>query len=63
VLVRVLLLWTITLSKSIYMRTIFHCDWLTVSEVQLIILKSGEWQHPGKHGTGGAESSILSSEI
>jgi hypothetical protein len=26
------------------------------------IIKTGTWQHPGRHGTGGAESSTSSSE-
>jgi len=32
------------------------------SEVQSIITKAGTWQHPDRHGTGGAESSTSSSE-
>jgi hypothetical protein len=31
-------------------------------EVQSIIIKVGAWQHPDRHGAGGAESSISSSE-
>jgi hypothetical protein len=34
----------------------------TGSEVQSIIIKAGAWQHPGRHGAGGAESSTSSSE-
>jgi hypothetical protein len=40
----------------------FNWGWLTVSEVQSIILKAGTWQDPGRCGAGGAESSIFSSE-
>jgi hypothetical protein len=40
----------------------FNWGWLTSSEVQSIIIKVGAWQHPGRHGTGGSESSIFSSE-
>jgi len=36
--------------------------WLTVTEVQSIIIKVRAWQHPGGHGAGGAESSTSSSE-
>jgi hypothetical protein len=32
------------------------------SEVQSIIIKAGAWQHPGRHGAGGAESSTSSSK-
>ena len=35
---------------------------LQVSEVPSIIIKVGTWQHPGRHGAGGAESSTSSSE-
>jgi hypothetical protein len=31
-------------------------------QVQRFIIKAGTWQHPGRHGTGGAESSTSSSE-
>jgi hypothetical protein len=31
-------------------------------EVQSIIIKVGTWQHPGRRGAGGAESSTSSSE-
>ena len=36
--------------------------WLTGSVVQSIIIRSGAWQHPGRHGTGIAESSTSSSD-
>jgi hypothetical protein len=42
------------------MRT-FNWGWLTGSEVQSI-MKAGTWQHPGRHGKGGAENSTSSSE-
>jgi hypothetical protein len=35
---------------------------LTGSEVQAIIIKVGTWQHRGRHGAGGADSSTSSSE-
>jgi hypothetical protein len=31
-------------------------------EVQSIIIKAETWQHPGRHGAGGAESSTSASE-
>ena len=43
-------------------RTTFNWGWLTSPEVQSTINKVGTWQHPGRHGTGGAESSTSSSE-
>jgi hypothetical protein len=49
---RVLLLWTETMTKAS----------LTGSEVQSIIIKVGAWQYPGRHGGGVAESSTSSSE-
>ena len=36
--------------------------WPTGSEVQSIIIKVRAWQHQGRHGTGGPESSTSSSE-
>jgi hypothetical protein len=36
--------------------------WLTDSEVQSIIIKMEAWQHPGRHGAGGVESSPLAQE-
>jgi hypothetical protein len=47
VLVRVLLLWTDTLTKATLIRTTFNWDWLTGSEIQSIIIKAGAWQRPG----------------
>jgi hypothetical protein len=43
-------------------RTIFNWSRLTGSEVQSIIFKVEIWQHLGRHGAGGAESSTSSSE-
>jgi hypothetical protein len=40
----------------------FNWSWLTGSEVQSIIVKLETWQHLGRHGAGGAESSTSSSE-
>jgi len=59
---RVLLLWTDTMTKETFRRTIFNWGSLTGSEVQSIIIKVGAWRHPGRHGAGGAESSTSSSE-
>jgi hypothetical protein len=33
----------------------FNWGWLINSEAQSIIIKAGAWQHPGRHGGGGAE--------
>jgi hypothetical protein len=57
ILIRVLLLWTDTMTKATPIRTIFNWGWLTGSEVQSIIIKAGVWQH-----AGWAESSTSSSE-
>ena len=43
-------------------RTTFNRAWFTDLEIQSIIIKVEAWQHPGKHGVGGAESSISCSE-
>jgi hypothetical protein len=59
-LVRGLLLWTDTMTKATLIRTSFNWGLLTGSEVQSIIIKAGTWQHPARHGTGGAESSTSS---
>jgi hypothetical protein len=40
----------------------FNWDCLTGSDVQSTIIKGGTWQHPGRHGTRGAENSTSSSE-
>ena len=44
------------MSKATLIRT-FDWDRLRGSEVQYIIIRVGIWQHPGRHGTGGPESS------
>jgi hypothetical protein len=43
------------MTKATLIRTTSHWGWLTGSEVQSIIIKAGTWQHPARHGTGGAE--------
>jgi hypothetical protein len=50
------------MSKERLIKTTFNWGWLTGSEVQSIIIKEEAWQHPGRHGAGGAESSTSSSE-
>jgi hypothetical protein len=40
----------------------FNWDWLTGSEVQLIIIKAGICEYPDRCGAGGAESCTSSSE-
>jgi hypothetical protein len=50
------------MTKATLLRTKFSCGWLRGSKVQFIIIKVGAWQHPGRHGAGGAESSPSSSE-
>jgi hypothetical protein len=47
------------MTKATPIRTTFNWGWLTGSEVQSIIIKTGTWQHPGKHGIGGAENSFF----
>jgi hypothetical protein len=49
------------MTKASLIRTAFNWSWLIGSEVPSVI-KSGTWQHLGRHGTGGAESSTPSSE-
>jgi hypothetical protein len=49
------------MTKTTLIRTTSNWDWLTGSEVQSII-KIGAWQHPGRHGAGGAESSTSSTK-
>jgi hypothetical protein len=48
--------------KATLIRTTFNWDWLTGSEDWSIIIKVGTWQHLGRHGVGGVESSTSSSE-
>jgi hypothetical protein len=62
VLVRVLLLWTDTMTKASLVKTTFNWGWLTGSEVQSIIIKMGTWQHTGRHGAE-TESSTSSSGV
>ena len=50
------------MTKATFIRTTFNWGWLTGSEVQSIVIEAGTWQHPGRRGAGGAESSIFSSE-
>jgi hypothetical protein len=50
------------MTKATLIRTAFRKDWLTGSEVQSIIIKAGTWQHPGRYGIEGGESSTSSSE-
>jgi hypothetical protein len=49
------------MTKATLIRT-FKRGWFAGSEVQSIIIKAGIWQHPGRHGAGGAESSTFSPE-
>jgi hypothetical protein len=42
-------------TKATLTRPSFNWIWLTGSEVQSTIIKVGAWQHPGRHGAGGAE--------
>jgi hypothetical protein len=48
------------MAKASLIKTTFNWVWLTGSEVKFIIIKA--WQYPGRHGTGGAESSTSSSK-
>ena len=50
------------MTKATLIRTTFNSGWLTGSEVPSSSLKVGAWQHPGRHGAGGAERSTSSSE-
>jgi hypothetical protein len=50
------------MTKSTLIKTPFHWGWLTDSDIQSIIIKAGARQHPGRHGTGVAESSTASSK-
>ena len=61
VLVKILLLWIDTMTKASLIKT-FNWGWLTGSKVQSTIIKEGAGQYPGKHGAGGAESSMSSSK-
>jgi hypothetical protein len=50
------------MTEATLIRTTFNWGWLIGSEVQSIIIMVGAWQHPGRHGAGGAESSTSCSE-
>jgi hypothetical protein len=50
------------MTKATLIKTTFNCDWLTASEIQSNTITTGAWQHLGRHGAGGAESSTFSSE-
>ena len=51
------------MAKATLIRTTFNWGWLIGSETQsIIIIMVGTWQHPGRHGAGGAESSTSLSE-
>jgi hypothetical protein len=43
------------MTRATLIRTPLNWGWLTGSEVQSVIIKAGTWQHPGRHGAGGAE--------
>jgi hypothetical protein len=45
------------MTKATLIRAAFNWDWLIGSEVQSITIKVGTWQHPGRDGARGAESS------
>jgi len=47
------------MTKTTLIRTTINWGWLTGSEVQSIIIKAGAWQHPDRHGVGGAEFYIF----
>jgi hypothetical protein len=38
------------MTKATLIRTMLNWDWLTVSEVQSIIIMAGSMQHPSRHG-------------
>jgi hypothetical protein len=50
------------MTKANLIRKTFNWGWLSGSEVQSVIIKAGAWQHPGRQGAGGAESSTSLSE-
>jgi hypothetical protein len=51
------------MTKATLIRTTYNWSWLTGSEVQSIIIKEGTWQHLGRHGARGAESSTSTSAV
>jgi hypothetical protein len=48
------------MTKATLIKKTFSWGWLTGSKVQFIIIKARAWQHSGRHGAGGAESSTSS---
>jgi hypothetical protein len=48
--------------KPPIIRTILNWGWFIGLEDQSIIIKVGAWQHPGRHGAGGAENSTSCSK-
>ena len=50
------------MTKATLIRTTFNWDWLSGSEFLSTRIKTGAWQHPGRHGVGRAESYTSSSE-
>jgi hypothetical protein len=45
------------MTKETRIRTTFNWSWITGSEVPVIIINMGAWQHPGRHGAGGISCS------
>jgi len=50
------------MTKATLFRSAFNWGWLTGTGILFIIIKAGAWQHSGRQGTGGAETSTSSSE-
>jgi hypothetical protein len=50
------------MTKTTLIRTTFNWGWLTGSEVQSIVIKTGAWQNPGRHGAQGAKVSTCCSK-
>jgi len=49
------------MTKATLIRITLNWGWLTGSEAQSFIIKTGTWQHPDRPGRGGAERSMSSS--
>jgi hypothetical protein len=47
------------MTKETLIRTTFNWGSFTGSEIQSIIVKAVAWQHPGRHGAGGAENTFI----
>ena len=47
---------------ALVMVSVHNSKTLTKTEVESIIIKVGAWQYPGRHGEGGAQSSMSSSK-